>query len=72
MDAGNKKHPTKVQAVFMGTFALLLLASNFYGVMAEGAPETVWYWIIQTMNLALLAFSLWWYRRAAKNPPSQS
>jgi hypothetical protein len=66
---GNKQ-PTKVQAVFMGVFALFLFANNLYAVLAEGAKATVWYWVIQALNLALLAFSFWWYRRAANNPPA--
>jgi hypothetical protein len=66
------KRPTKVQAVFMGLFAVLLFASNLYAVLAEGAKATVGYWIVQAADLALLAFSFWWYHRAAKNPPVQS
>ncbi|MBB6405406.1 hypothetical protein [Arthrobacter sp. AZCC_0090] len=66
------KQPTKVQAVFMGLFAVLLFASNLYAVLAEGAKATVWYWVVQALDLALLAFSFWWYHRAAKNPPAQS
>ncbi|MFP3463528.1 hypothetical protein R5O87_22040 [Arthrobacter globiformis] len=68
----SNKPPTKVQAVFMCVFAVLLFASNLYAVLAEGAKATGWYWVIQTLNLALFAFSFWWYRRAAKNPPAQS
>lgn len=72
MGTRNWKQPTKVQAVFMGLFAVLLFASNLYAVLAEGAKATVWYWIVQALDLALLAFSFWWYQRAAKNPPAQS
>jgi sterol desaturase/sphingolipid hydroxylase (fatty acid hydroxylase superfamily) len=66
------KQPTKVQAVFMGLVAVLLFANNLNGVLAEGVKATVWYWVLQALDLALLAFSFWWYHRAAKNPPAQS
>ena len=38
----SNKQPTKVQAVFMGVFALLLFANNLFAALAEGAKATVW------------------------------
>ncbi|MFF2346878.1 hypothetical protein [Pseudarthrobacter sp. NPDC058119] len=61
------KRPTKGGAVIMGLVAVMWLANNLYAVLAEGAKTTVWYWVVQFMNLALLCFSFWWYHRAAKN-----
>lgn len=55
----------------MGLFAVALFASNLYGVLAEGNRATVGYWISQALNLGLLLFSLWWYRRAARKSPKQ-
>lgn len=72
MGTRNWKQPTKVEAMLMGLIALLLFASNLYGVLAEGAKASLWYWILQALNPALLAFSFWWYHRAAKNSPKQS
>ncbi|PVZ52235.1 hypothetical protein [Arthrobacter sp. H-02-3] len=63
--------PTKVQAVFMGIFALMLLANNVVSVVIEGRSATVVYWTIQALNLALLVLSFWWYRRAAKSSSKQ-
>ncbi|WP_136017909.1 hypothetical protein [Arthrobacter silvisoli] len=64
--------PTKVQAVVMGIFALALLANNTVAVMFEGRRATLAYWILQILDLALLLMSIWWYRRAAKTPPTRS
>jgi hypothetical protein len=72
MGTRNWKQPTKAGAVFMGLIAVMWLANNLYAVLAEGARATVWYWIIQTMNLALLGFSFWWYHRVTKKSPEQS
>jgi hypothetical protein len=58
--------PTKGEAVIMGVFALLLLASNAVAVLWEGRTATGVYWAVQSLNLALLVVSLWLYRRAAK------
>jgi hypothetical protein len=66
MDTKARNWPTKGQAVIMGVFALLLLASNAVAVLWEGRPATGFYWVIQALNLALLVWSLWLYRRAAK------
>jgi hypothetical protein len=71
MATGDWKKATKPQAVALGLFAVLLLANNLYAVLAEGARTTIWYWIVQIMDVGLLVFSVWWYRRAAKNPPSR-
>lgn len=55
--------------MIMGAFALLWLANNAAAVLWEGRPATGFYWVMQTLNLALLAVSLWLYRRAVKSPP---
>ncbi|WP_156368447.1 hypothetical protein [Arthrobacter sp. Leaf137] len=72
MSTRNWSQPTKDGAVIMGLVAVMWLANNLYAVLAEGSRATVWYWIIQVMNLGLLGFSFWWYRRAAKKSPRQS
>lgn len=64
--------PTKVQAVFMGIFALALLTNNTVPVMFEDRHATVGYWIAQTLDVALLLMSIWWFRRASKTPPTRS
>jgi hypothetical protein len=72
MGTRNWKEPTKVQAGFMGVLTLLFLTSNLLAVLVEGRPATTFYWVTQAMNLALLALSLWWFRRAAKSRPTPS
>ncbi|WP_457946574.1 hypothetical protein ACTAQI_13635 [Pseudarthrobacter sp. alpha12b] len=72
MSTRNWKQPTKGGAVIMGLIAVMWLANNLYAVLAEGFRATVWYWIIQVMNMVLLGFSFWWYRQAAKKAPKQS
>lgn len=68
MGAKEKKQPTKVQAVFTGLLALLLLTNTAMAVLVEGRPMTVFYWIVVVLQLSLLALSFWLYRRAAKGP----
>jgi hypothetical protein len=67
MGTRDRKWPTKGQALIMGLFALLLLASNAVAVLWEGRPATGFYWVMQVLNLAFLAASLWLYRRAVKS-----
>jgi hypothetical protein len=69
MGAREKKRPTKVQTVFTGLLALLLLTNTAMGVLVEGRPATVFFWIVVVLDLSLLALSLWLYRRAVKLPP---
>ena len=66
-----KKQPTKAEAVVMCLLALSLFASNLYGVLAEGNRAAVGYWISQALNIGLLLFGLWWYRRAGRKPSKQ-
>ncbi len=68
MGAKEKKQPTKVQAVFTGLLAALLLTNTAMAVLVEGHPITVFYWIVIVLQLSLLASSVWLYRRAAKDP----
>jgi hypothetical protein len=70
MGAKEKKQPTKVQAVFTGLLALLLLTNTAMAVLVEGRPITVFYWIVVVLQLSLLALSFWLYRRAAKRAPN--
>ncbi|MCU1516086.1 MAG: hypothetical protein JWQ75_807 [Pseudarthrobacter sp.] len=69
MGARKKQQTTKGQAVIMGVFALLLLASNAAAVLWEGRPATAVYWGGQALYLAFVALSLWLYRRASKRSP---
>jgi hypothetical protein len=69
MGAREKKQPTKVQAVFTGLLALLLLTNTAMGVLVEGRPATGFFWIVMALDLGLLGLSLWLYRRAVKLPP---
>jgi hypothetical protein len=69
MGAKAKKQPTKVQAVFTGILALLLLINTAMAVLVEGRPITVFYGIVVVLDLGLLALSFWLYRRAVKLPP---
>ncbi|NWL13881.1 hypothetical protein DM793_21705 [Paenarthrobacter nitroguajacolicus] len=62
-----KQQPTKVQAVFFGVLALMLLASRVLSLF-EGHSPTVPFWIIVGLNLVLLGLCIWWYVRAAKVP----
>lgn len=66
-----KKQPTKTEAVVLCLLAVSLFASNLFGVLAEGNRAAVGYWISQALNIGLLLFGLWWYRRAWKKPPKQ-
>lgn len=72
MSTRSWKQPTKGGAVIMALVALMWLANNLYAVLAEGFRATVWYWIIQVMNMLLLGFSFWRYRQAVKKSPKQS
>lgn len=63
--------PTKAEAVVLCLLAVSLLASNLFGVLAEGNRAAVGYWISQALNIGLLLFGLWWYRTAWKKPPKQ-
>jgi uncharacterized membrane protein len=69
MAVREKKQPTKVQAVFTGVLAVMLLANTAAAVLLEGRPATPFWWAILALDLALLGLSVWLYRRAAKNPP---
>jgi hypothetical protein len=69
MGAREKKQPTKVQAVFTGLLALLLLTNTAMEVLVEGRPATGFFWIVMALDLGLLGLSLWLYRRAVKLPP---
>lgn len=69
MGAREKNQPTKIQAVFTGLLALLLLSNTAMGVLVEGRPATGFFWIVVVLDLGLLGLSLWLYRRAVKLPP---
>jgi uncharacterized membrane protein len=71
MGVRKRKQPTKVQAIFTGILALMLLANTASAVLVEGRPATVFFWLAMALDLALLVLSLWLYRRAAKNPPTR-
>lgn len=62
-----KQQPTKVQAVFFGVLALMLLGSRVLSLL-EGHSPTVPFWIVVGLNLVLLGLCIWWYIRAAKVP----
>lgn len=72
MSTRDKHRPTKVQAVFMGVMALLLLANTAVAVLVDGRPATAFLWTVVAMNLALLGLNLWLYRRAVKSPSTRS
>jgi hypothetical protein len=72
MAPGEKKQPTKGQAVVMAVVALLFLLNNI-STLFEGRPMTVFFWISVALDLSLLVLSLWLYRRAVKGTgPSAS
>jgi hypothetical protein len=62
-----RKWPTKSQAVVMGIIMLLWLASNWVSVAYEGRAATGFYWAVQSLNVVLLAVSVWLYARVAKH-----
>lgn len=68
MGVRKKQQPTKIQAVFMGVLALLMLTNTATSVLLEGRPATVFFWIVMALDLGLLGLSFWLYRRAMKLP----
>lgn len=67
----NRRQPPRVYTVFTAGIALIGLTTIAVEVFVDGSPMTGFRWAILVLNIALLAGSIWAYRRASKpQPPS--
>jgi len=70
MGIWDRRQPTKGEVLFMGVIALLLLLNTLSTLFDGGPRNAVPFWIVVALDLAVLGYCFYAYRRAAKIPPT--